>query len=140
MDNFLSLLIRIAILDSAGTSLCLEFCEVLSLLTKIGQNISSFPETPTYRILISYIFQVSYCENNIDCRRFLQLLHLGEKFNTTNCNRTCDNCSKVHSLVEKDVTDIARHLVGHLALTHLQFFNSLIAFAYVSFFEFEIVS
>jgi RecQ zinc-binding len=135
------LLIRIAILDSAGYILVsLEFCEVSSLLTKTRQNISSFPEIPTYTIFISYIFQVSYCENNLDCRRFLQLLHLGEKFNTSNCNRTCDNCSKVHSLVEKDVTDIARHLVGHLALVYLQFIKSLIAFAYVSFFEFENLS
>ncbi|KAJ4963350.1 hypothetical protein NE237_023289 [Protea cynaroides] len=54
---------------------------------------------------------VSYCENDVDCRRFLQLVHFGEKFDPANCGKTCDNCSKALSCIEKDVTDIARHLV-----------------------------
>ncbi|XP_042507105.1 ATP-dependent DNA helicase Q-like 4A isoform X1 [Macadamia integrifolia] len=54
---------------------------------------------------------VSYCEDDIDCRRFLQLVHFGEKFDPANCGKTCDNCSKTLSCVEKDVTDIARHLL-----------------------------
>ncbi|WOL11143.1 hypothetical protein Cni_G19904 [Canna indica] len=54
---------------------------------------------------------VSYCENEADCRRLLQLIHFGEKFDPANCRRTCDNCSKMLTWVDKDVTDIAKQLV-----------------------------
>ncbi|KAI3774488.1 hypothetical protein L1987_49046 [Smallanthus sonchifolius] len=54
---------------------------------------------------------VSYCENVVDCRRFLQLIHFGEKFDPVSCRKTCDNCFKAQNLVEKDVTEIAMHLV-----------------------------
>lgn len=57
------------------------------------------------------MFQVSYCENDVDCRRLLQLLHFGEKFDSTHCQKTCDNCCKTRSSVDKDVTDIAKQLV-----------------------------
>ncbi|XXG73559.1 hypothetical protein AAC387_Pa07g2458 [Persea americana] len=54
---------------------------------------------------------VGYCENDVDCRRLLQLIHFGEKFDSLNCRKTCDNCSKVLTFIEKDVTDIANQLV-----------------------------
>ncbi|XP_077238725.1 DNA helicase (RECQl4A) isoform X2 [Tasmannia lanceolata] len=54
---------------------------------------------------------VSYCENDVDCRRLLQLVHFGEKFDPTNCRKTCDNCSRMLNFVEKDVTDKAKQLV-----------------------------
>lgn len=56
--------------------------------------------------------QVSYCENDVDCRRLLQLAHFGEKFDSSTCQKTCDNCLRVTSFVEKDVTGIAKELVG----------------------------
>ncbi|KAK1417668.1 hypothetical protein QVD17_26800 [Tagetes erecta] len=54
---------------------------------------------------------VNYCENDVDCRRFLQLIHFGEKFDPVSCRKTCDNCFTAQNLVEKDVTEIAKHLV-----------------------------
>ncbi|KAL2342236.1 hypothetical protein Fmac_010176 [Flemingia macrophylla] len=54
---------------------------------------------------------VSYCENDVDCRRLLQLAHFGEKFNSSTCQKTCDNCLKITSFIEKDVTEIAKQLV-----------------------------
>ncbi|WCJ18349.1 ATP-dependent DNA helicase Q-like 4A [Euphorbia peplus] len=54
---------------------------------------------------------VSYCENDVDCRRLLQLLHFGEKFNPGNCQKTCDNCSQMKASDVKDVTETAKHLV-----------------------------
>ncbi|KAJ0976927.1 hypothetical protein J5N97_012401 [Dioscorea zingiberensis] len=60
---------------------------------------------------------VSYCENDTDCRRLLQLIHFGEKFNPGNCRKTCDNCSKMLSWVEKDATDIAKQLVELVRIT-----------------------
>ncbi|KAG9444163.1 hypothetical protein H6P81_015503 [Aristolochia fimbriata] len=54
---------------------------------------------------------VSYCENDVDCRRLLQLDHFGEKFDPANCAKTCDNCCKSFNTVKKDVTEIAKQLV-----------------------------
>ncbi|TKY71366.1 ATP-dependent DNA helicase Q 4A [Spatholobus suberectus] len=60
---------------------------------------------------------VSYCENDVDCRRLLQLAHFGEKFNSSTCQKTCDNCLKITSFIEKDVTEIAKQLVELVKLT-----------------------
>lgn len=54
---------------------------------------------------------VSYCENDVDCRRVLQLAYLGEKFDASNCKKTCDNCSKMINFVEQDVTNQAKQLI-----------------------------
>ncbi|XP_062224119.1 ATP-dependent DNA helicase Q-like 4A [Phragmites australis] len=60
---------------------------------------------------------VSYCENDVDCRRLLQLIHFGEMFDHSLCAKTCDNCLKELRWVEKDVTNIARQLVELVTMT-----------------------
>ncbi|XP_068658889.1 ATP-dependent DNA helicase Q-like 4A isoform X2 [Aristolochia californica] len=55
--------------------------------------------------------RVGYCENDVDCRRLLQLDHFGEKFDPANCGKTCDNCCKSLNTVQKDVTEIVKQLV-----------------------------
>ncbi|CAI0439398.1 unnamed protein product [Linum tenue] len=74
--------------------------------------------------------QVSYCENNVDCRRFLQLVHFGEKFDSGNCRKTCDNCAKMKTLVEKDVTVIAKQLVELVKMTGQKYSSSHILEVY----------
>ncbi|XWS67950.1 hypothetical protein CRYUN_Cryun04dG0048600 [Craigia yunnanensis] len=73
---------------------------------------------------------VSYCENDVDCRRLLQLLHFGEKFDSGHCKKTCDNCCKIKSFVDKDVTNIAKQLVELVKLTGQQFSSSHILEVY----------
>ncbi|RID44756.1 hypothetical protein BRARA_I01528 [Brassica rapa] len=73
---------------------------------------------------------VSYCENEVDCRRFLQLVHLGENFDSTNCKNTCDNCSSSKTLIEKDVTLIGRQLVELVKLTGERFSSAHIVELY----------
>ncbi|CAF2040306.1 unnamed protein product [Brassica napus] len=73
---------------------------------------------------------VSYCENEVDCRRFLQLVHLGENFDSTNCKNTCDNCSSSKTLIEKDVTLIGRQLVEIVKLTGERFSSAHIVELY----------
>ncbi|CAI0375305.1 unnamed protein product, partial [Linum tenue] len=73
---------------------------------------------------------VSYCENNVDCRRFLQLVHFGEKFDSGNCRKTCDNCTKTKTLVEKDVTLIAKQLVELVKMTGQKYSSSHILEVY----------
>ncbi|KAL3620845.1 hypothetical protein CASFOL_035757 [Castilleja foliolosa] len=64
---------------------------------------------------------VSYSENDVDCRRLLQLIHFGEKFDSLACQKTCDNCSKNQNFVEKDMTEIAKQLVDLVKTTGQQF-------------------
>lgn len=73
---------------------------------------------------------VSYCENNVDCRRLLQLIHFGEKFSSGGCKQTCDNCSQDKSFIEKDVTEIAKQLVEVVKLTGEKFSSSHILEVY----------
>lgn len=51
-----------------------------------------------------------YCENQVDCRRYLQLIHLGEKFDRKICIQnsatTCDNCENFRAY---DATDVTKH-------------------------------
>lgn len=38
-------------------------------------------------------YQVSYCEEKVDCRRVMIMGHFGERsFTQRACNKTCDNC------------------------------------------------
>ncbi|OVA10929.1 Helicase [Macleaya cordata] len=67
---------------------------------------------------------VSYCENDVDCRRLLQLVHFGEKFDPANCGKTCDNCSKTLGHIDKDVTDVANQLVELVKSTGQQHSSS----------------
>ncbi|KAM6581019.1 hypothetical protein CsatA_004793 [Cannabis sativa] len=67
---------------------------------------------------------VSYCENDVDCRRLLQLIHFGEKFDPSACKKTCDNCLNIKSCVEKDVSELAKQLVELVKLTGQQFSSS----------------
>ncbi|RVW28361.1 ATP-dependent DNA helicase Q-like 4A [Vitis vinifera] len=97
-----------------------------------GQNRSNMAssgrilETNTENLLR----MVSYCENDVDCRRLLQLVHFGEKFDSAHCKKTCDNCLKIKSFVEKDVTEIAKQLVELVKLTREQFSSSHILEVY----------
>lgn len=99
-----------------------DYIRVKHMLSHGSMEQSSFASgyprsTPSYsgRVLETntenLLRMVSYCENEVDCRRFLQLVHFGEKFDPLSCNKTCDNCLKTHTLVDKDVTQIAQHLV-----------------------------
>lgn len=57
---------------------------------------------------------VSYAENTVDCRRYLQLLHLGENFDRKICiankETTCDNCLNINKYKNRDVTKEAKEL------------------------------
>ena len=47
---------------------------------------------------------VSYCMDEITCRRVLLLKYFGEQFPSTQCNNTCDTCKNSKSLQFTDFT------------------------------------
>eukprot|EP01132_Coremiostelium_polycephalum_P007487 gene7487-9201_t len=55
---------------------------------------------------------VSYCENEVDCRRVLQLKYFGETFDRSKCAKTCDNCLNTEPINKKDVTEEAKKIIG----------------------------
>lgn len=55
---------------------------------------------------------ISYCENQVDCRRVLQLQYLGEQFDKRECGGTCDNCSNTVPTVLKDCTQDSVHFAN----------------------------
>lgn len=51
---------------------------------------------------------VSFCENEVDCRRVLSLRYFGESFSDKDCHETCDNCLRRKGpVVEEDLTDLS---------------------------------
>lgn len=53
---------------------------------------------------------VSYCCNEYECRRVLQLAYFGELFDRDLCGNTCDNCQRRAGSVQKDFIGHARAL------------------------------
>ncbi|KAI5187864.1 bloom syndrome protein [Nematocida homosporus] len=49
---------------------------------------------------------IAFCENRVECRRFLLLHYFGETF-TGECAGTCDNCRKRGGLIEVDCLEEA---------------------------------
>lgn len=51
----------------------------------------------------------------MNCRRVLQLTHLGEKFDESMCNRMCDNCRNKNDkntvIVESDKTEECKNML-----------------------------
>lgn len=77
-----------------------------------GSNAASQLEANLAKLLR----MVAYCENDVDCRRSLQLAHFGETFEASSCKGTCDNCSSGLECIERDVTIDARQLVELIGL------------------------
>ena len=67
--------------------------------------------------------QVSYCENNVECRRVQILHHFDEEFDGAHCNKSCDNCCVSVSGSTRDVTAEAQavvRIVQHMNSKHAQ--------------------
>lgn len=50
---------------------------------------------------------IQFCENQVDCRRQLVLHYFGERFDKSQCHRTCDNCEKTTKVTIVDRTEYA---------------------------------
>ncbi|KAJ7702469.1 P-loop containing nucleoside triphosphate hydrolase protein [Mycena rosella] len=54
---------------------------------------------------------VRYCENDSECRRTQILQHFGEKFDSKNCRKRCNNCANEGLLVTQDFTEKAKSVL-----------------------------
>mmetsp|Transcript_9010 Transcript_9010/g.21950 ORF Transcript_9010/g.21950 Transcript_9010/m.21950 type:complete len:1376 (+) Transcript_9010:166-4293(+) len=61
-----------------------------------------------------------YCEDAFECRRTLQLQHFGELFDKSKCNKTCDNCRKGNVVDKRNMTAVARDILGLLSCLETQ--------------------
>ena len=71
----------------------------------------SKPNDNIKRGLDSLLKCVSFCVNEVDCRRVLLLEYFGEKFPQESCNGTCDNCRNSVEIESKDFTANARAII-----------------------------
>jgi len=55
---------------------------------------------------------ITYCENNIDCRRAVTLKYFGERFDPKLCNKSCDNCSNSFGVERKDIAHYASTILN----------------------------
>lgn len=83
--------------------------------SSVARGTHQFHEDALYRM-------VSYCENQIDCRRKQMLSHFGEAFDSATCGTIvgclCDNCqlSDRRRLEHRDVTEDAIKIVHTVEL------------------------
>jgi bloom syndrome protein len=64
------------------------------------------------RYQIDNLFRcVSFCANEVDCRRALILEYFGERFDVEECKGTCDNCRNQEVVEKKDVTQLAKQIL-----------------------------
>lgn len=61
-----------------------------------------------------------YCEDAFECRRTLQLQFFGELFDKSKCNKTCDNCRSGNIVDKRDMTGVAREILGLLSSLETQ--------------------
>lgn len=61
-------------------------------------------------------YVVQYCENKTDCRRKLVLSHFGENFDSKDCNKTCDNCTR-NLTKTRDYTKEAKEILAMVQQT-----------------------
>ena len=67
---------------------------------------SKNPNCPAMRRKIDQLYGcLRYCENEFICRRTMQLEFFGERFDSSKCNDTCDNCKAGLEADRRDISD-----------------------------------
>ena len=77
---------------------------------------SSDPYSQATRRKVDQLYScVRYCEDDFRCRRTMQLEFFGEKFDSAQCKKTCDNCRAGREPDRRDFTNTAQSLLRLLA-------------------------
>eukprot|EP00299_Pterocystis_sp_00344_P010171 c4484_g1_i1.p1 GENE.c4484_g1_i1~~c4484_g1_i1.p1 ORF type:complete len:1045 (-),score=217.50 c4484_g1_i1:12-2999(-) len=99
--------------DPATCVLYYQYGDKNKHMAMIRKNEECTPEQRE-RNIANLMAMMSFCENDVDCRRVKILEYFGERFEPTDCKRNCDNCRhNVNSKPEtRDFSDLARNVVG----------------------------
>lgn len=65
---------------------------------------ASFPQHNRNMQIDNLLSSVSFCVNDVDCRRKLLLNYFGENFDPQQCRNTCDNCCNATAISTLTVT------------------------------------
>ncbi|KAJ9088686.1 ATP-dependent DNA helicase sgs1, variant 2 [Entomophthora muscae] len=87
----------------------------------IDRSEGSYESKDRLRVNLQKVIQ--YCENKVDCRRQQVLAYFDEKFDSSQCRGTCDNCYESRSTTYelRDVTHLAQAAVRVVqALQHMK--------------------
>jgi superfamily II DNA helicase RecQ len=77
---------------------------------------SSTADRQIHQQLLALDRMVSYCMEEVECRRCQLLLYFNEDFNPANCKGTCDNCRSMGERERKDMTHVAEMIAQTLTL------------------------
>lgn len=82
---------------------------------------SNNPSSQATRRKIDQLYScLRYCEDTFECRRTLQLQFFGELFDKGKCNKTCDNCRNGNVAESRNMTAVAREILGLLSCVQQQ--------------------
>jgi bloom syndrome protein len=90
----------------------------MRILAAMIEKSSSDPHGQATRRKIDQLHTcVRYCENDFECRRTMQLEFFGEKFDSSKCKKTCDNCIAGRQPEQRDHTATALSIIQLLTST-----------------------
>ena len=90
----------------------------MRILAAMIEKSSSDPRSQATRRKIDQLHTcVRYCENDFECRRTMQLDFFGERFDSSKCNKTCDNCMAGRQPDKRDHTATALSIIKLLTST-----------------------
>ena len=82
------------------------------ILEMMIRGSSPNPNCPMMRRKIDQLYGcLRYCENEFLCRRTMQLEFFGERFDSSKCNDTCDNCRSGLVPERRDLSDDGRDVL-----------------------------
>jgi len=86
------------------------------ILEAVIRKTSTDPYSSSTRRKIDQLYScLRFCEDAFECRRTLQLRFFGEKFDQSNCNKTCDNCRAGLVAEDRNVTNETREILQLLS-------------------------
>ena len=82
------------------------------ILEMMIRGSSKNPNCPAMRRKIDQLYGcLRYCENEFICRRTMQLEFFGERFDSSKCNDTCDNCKAGLQADRRDISEDGRTIL-----------------------------
>jgi superfamily II DNA helicase RecQ len=99
--------------DSENADCILYYCyKDKKILEGMTMKSSTDPNGQATRRKIEQLYTcVRYCEDEFRCRRTMQLEFFGETFDSSKCNKTCDNCRAARVPDRRDLTSVAQEIL-----------------------------